>query len=152
MEIITFGVKEEGIDYIRRPAVYCLMFNSQKDKIAIIKTSDGKYFFPGGGIEGNETHEECLKREALEEIGLEIKIVQFVGCARRYFYSTNEYKYYLSEGYFYLCEKGKQLRKPTEKDHYLQWIEPYQAIERLFHEHQRWAVNEVLRLYHKDKN
>jgi len=28
MGIITFGEKKEGIDYIWRPAVYCLMFNS----------------------------------------------------------------------------------------------------------------------------
>ena len=43
------------------------MFNDQKDKIAIIETGDGKYFLPGGGIENTETHEECMKREALEE-------------------------------------------------------------------------------------
>lgn len=145
MQITTFGVKEEGKEYIWRPAVYCLMFNSQKDKIAIIQTNDGKYFLPGGGIENNETHDECLKREALEEMGMEVEISHFIGCARRFFYSTNEYKYYLSEGYFYLCNKGKQLSKPTEEDHLLKWIEPVQAIESLFHEHQSWAVNEALK-------
>lgn len=145
MEIITFGEKIEGKEYKWRPAVYCLMFNSQKDKIAIIQTKDGKYFLPGGGIENDETHEECLKREALEEMGMEIEINQFVGCARRYFYSTNEYKYYLSEGYFYLCDKGKQLGEPIEEDHFLKWIEPSQAIESLFHEHQSWAVNQILK-------
>jgi 8-oxo-dGTP diphosphatase len=145
MDIITFGEKEEGKDYIRRPAVYGLMFNSNKDKIAIIQTSDGKYFLPGGGIENNETHEECLKREALEEMGMEFEMGLFIGCARRYFYSTNEYKYYLSEGYFYLCDKGKQLGKPTEEDHFLHWMEPVQAIKSLFHEHQSWAVNEAIK-------
>jgi 8-oxo-dGTP diphosphatase len=97
MDIITFGEKEKGKEYIWRPAVYCLMFNSQKNKIAIIKTRDGKYFLPGGGIENKETHEECLKREALEEMGIDIEIGHFIGCARRYFYSTNEYQYTLAK-------------------------------------------------------
>lgn len=145
MDIITFGEKEDGKEYILRPAVYCIMFDSQKDKIAIIQTSDGKYFLPGGGIEKNETHEECLKRESLEEMGMDIEVGQFVGCARRYFYSTNEYKYYLSEGYFYLCATGRQISEPTEEDNFLKWIEPIQAIVNLFHEHQSWAVNEALR-------
>lgn len=144
MDIITFGEKEEDKEYIWRSAVYCLMFDSHKDKIAIIQTSDGKYFLPGGGIENNETHEECLKREALEEMGMDIEIGNFVGCARRYFFSTKEYKYYLSEGYFYLCGTGRQISKPTEEDHFLKWIEPIQTIENLFHEHQSWAVNEAL--------
>jgi 8-oxo-dGTP diphosphatase len=145
MGIITFGIKEKDKKYIWRPAVYCLMFNDQKDRIAIIQTSDGNYFLPGGGIENDETHEECLKREALEEMGMEIKVGNFLGCARRYFYSTNEYKHYLSEGHFYLCEKAKILGNPIEENHFLKWIEPSQAIENLFHEHQTWAVSEALR-------
>ena len=42
MGLITFGQKEDAIEYIKRPAVYALMFNGQKDKIAIIQTGDGK--------------------------------------------------------------------------------------------------------------
>ncbi|MGC4376613.1 hypothetical protein WD019_06670 [Fictibacillus sp. Mic-4] len=45
MDIITFGDKEDGKEYILRPAVYCLMFNSGKDELAIIQTGDGKLFF-----------------------------------------------------------------------------------------------------------
>ncbi|WP_442599921.1 NUDIX hydrolase [Neobacillus sp. D3-1R] len=147
MDIITFGKKEEGKEYIIRPAVYCVMFNGLNNKVAIIQTGDGKYFLPGGGIEGNETHEECLKREALEEMGLDIKIVDFIGCANRYFYSTNEFKYYLSEGYFYICEIVKKVSNPIEEDHFLKWIKPSQAIHNLFHEHQSWAISEALKKY-----
>ena len=72
MAIIKFGQKEEDKEDIKRPAVYCLMFNREKEKIAIIETNNGKYFLPGGGIENTVTHEECMKREALEEMGMEI--------------------------------------------------------------------------------
>lgn len=145
MDIKTFGKKEEGIDYIWRPAVYFIMFNHQQDKIALIQTSDGKYFLPGGGLENNETHEQCLKREALEEMGMAITVGHYIGRARRYFYSTNEFKYYLGDGYFYLCTKGKQVAAPLEEGHFLKWVEPNVAQEKLFHEHQSWAINEALR-------
>lgn len=34
----------------------------------------GFWEFPGGKIEGNETVQECIKREILEEIGIDIAI------------------------------------------------------------------------------
>jgi 8-oxo-dGTP diphosphatase len=120
------------------------MFNTQKNKIAVIQTNDGKYFLPGGGIEKNETHEECSKREAIEEMGMRVEIGQFIGCAQRYFYSTNEFKFYLGEGYFYLCDMIKQLGNPLEEDHTLKWLELEQAIKNLFHEHQSWAVKKAM--------
>ncbi|MGG4166410.1 NUDIX domain-containing protein [Rossellomorea vietnamensis] len=121
MDIITFGKKEEGKEYIIRPAVYCVSFNNN-NKVAIIQTSDGKYFLPGGGLEDHETREECLKREALEEMGVDIEVGNFIGCCNRYFYSTNEFKYYLSEGHFYICNIGKRISDPVENDHFLKTL------------------------------
>ncbi|MGI1807174.1 NUDIX domain-containing protein [Exiguobacterium sp. TDN 0502] len=106
MDVISFGQKENNQRYITRPAVYAVMFNHQLDKIAIIQKNDGKYFLPGGGIDAHETHEDCLKREVLEETGLDIEIGAFIGRANRYFYSQNETTYYLNEGQFYRCDAG----------------------------------------------
>ncbi len=51
------------------------------NKIAVIKRireKNGKtreyYVLPGGGVEQNETLEEAMHREAVEELGIEIKI------------------------------------------------------------------------------
>ena len=36
------------------------------------------YTFPGGGMEGNESEEECVKREVIEEFGLNVNPIKKV--------------------------------------------------------------------------
>ncbi|AJD90244.1 DNA mismatch repair protein MutT [Jeotgalibacillus malaysiensis] len=144
--MLTFGEKENGKTYITRPAVYSVMFNSNKDKIAVIHVRSKDYFLPGGGIEQGETHEKCLEREVLEETGMKVKVRRFIGSAGRYFYSINEGTYYLSEGHFYECEAGEKIEEPVDEDHELRWVEPTEAVNCLIHDHQRWAVKKALSL------
>ncbi|WP_410501357.1 NUDIX domain-containing protein [Exiguobacterium acetylicum] len=145
MNVITFGQKEQNQRYITRLAVYAVILDPQTGKIAIIQKSDGKFFLPGGGIEAHEIHDDCLRREVLEETGMEVEISDFIGQASQYFYSQNETKYYLNEGYFYHCHAGQNIHDPIEDDHHLIWIDSLSAIEGLFHAHQRWAVQKTLK-------
>lgn len=144
MDVITFGQQEQNQHYITRPAVYAVMRDSQTGKIAVIQKKDGKLFLPGGGIETYETYEDCLKREVLEETGMDVEIGDFIGRANQYFYSKNETTYYLNEGQFYRCDAGQKIQSPIEDDHALRWIDPVEAIEHLFHAHQRYAVQKTL--------
>lgn len=67
----------------------------EDNKVGLIKRiREGTiyYVFPGGGIEYGETPEVAAKREALEELGVEVKVnnciaeVEFNGT--QYFYSS----------------------------------------------------------------
>ena len=54
----------------------------QDDKVLIAERNrgqfDGMFEFPGGKIEKNETQEEALIREMLEEFEIEIKVSKFL--------------------------------------------------------------------------
>lgn len=52
------------------------------------------YVFPGGGMENDETEEECVIREVYEEFGIMVKPIKKV-----YVYENEK-----SIEYFYLCE------------------------------------------------
>lgn len=53
----------------------------ENNKVGLIKrTKEGSisYVFPGGGLEDGETPEEGAKREALEELGVEVNIKECI--------------------------------------------------------------------------
>jgi 8-oxo-dGTP pyrophosphatase MutT (NUDIX family) len=49
-----------------------LILNETHDKFLIIQEDNGKWDFPGGGLDFGETVVECLTREIKEEMGLEV--------------------------------------------------------------------------------
>lgn len=138
-QIVRFGEVLEDAHYRIRPGVYAVIINRESEDVAAVKTSTG-HFLPGGGIEGTESHEECLKRECLEEIGCEIDIGKSIGRAKRYFYSTTNHEYMVSDGYFYLVSITSQSCVPIEDDHEFVWIKRNDVTQLLFLEHQAWAA------------
>lgn len=130
---------DKNRQYIKRPGAYGII---EKDKklVAVVKTKTG-YFLPGGGIENEESPEECLKRECLEEIGTEVSILDYFAIGNYYFYSTTLNKEMESIGHFFTCKIDKFLDIATELDHELIWLEPEQAIKLLYLDNQREALN-----------
>ena len=41
-----------------------------------VKKEDSYWVIPGGGVEQNESHEHAIKRECLEELGIEIQVLR----------------------------------------------------------------------------
>ena|SRR5579864_771856 len=61
-----------------RIAVSALLFDEQRVLLALRRDIDW-WNLPGGGMELGETVEEAVKREVLEETGLEVEVEQLVG-------------------------------------------------------------------------
>ncbi|MEH7314263.1 NUDIX hydrolase [Priestia megaterium] len=140
----VFGVQEDGQTYINKIGSYAVIYDNENCRIALIKNDKGHYFLPGGGLENGESLEDCIKRECIEEAGLEVSIQKFIGSAKQYFQSPSNNKYHLSEGHFYICQQlSKQI--PLEKDNTLLWIKPSVAIKVVVHDHHKWAISQLLR-------
>lgn len=98
----------------------------ENDKVAIIRrVRDGiiYYVFPGGGIEKGETPEEAAKREAFEELGLEVVVNE---CIAKIEYNGTQY-FFLSEiinGTFGTGQGEEYTDKERNKGIYLpMWID-----------------------------
>lgn len=140
-----FGKKIDGCDYRPRQAVYAIIYNDTKGEVVTVQTPDGYYWLPGGGIEGDESHPECLKRELLEETGYDVDIADFIGIAKQYFITSSN-EHISNVGNFYLAHLLSKVSEPLEGDHYLKWV-PVSNVEKLlYHQHQAWGVKEGLKL------
>ncbi len=136
----TFGTKLKDVSYYDRIGAYLICI--EDNKLAVIRDPQG-YFLPGGGIDDNESLEECLKRECIEETGFFVYLDKHI-C------SADMYVLHPKVGYFhpiqhYYC--GKLIEKvcaPTEKDHNLEWIAIDDVESKLHLEIQSWAVKHYI--------
>lgn len=85
-----------------------LMINN---KNIILGKENNIYQFPGGHLEENETFEECLRREVLEETGIEIDDNEIKRLFMKVTYLNKDWpaigKNRKSEIYYYLIETSK---------------------------------------------
>jgi 8-oxo-dGTP diphosphatase len=98
----------------------------ENNKVALIQRNrDGAvyYVFPGGGIEQGEAPEEGAKREALEELGVDVKIdeciakVEFNGT--QYFFAAE-----IIDGVFGTGQGEEYIDQTRERGTYLpMWVE-----------------------------
>ncbi|MFP9131165.1 NUDIX domain-containing protein [Niallia sp. BSM11] len=95
-------------------------------------------------MEKDESYQDCLEREMLEETGYKVSIGPFLGEAKRYFQSTKN-EPLINEGYFYLADLLDKIQEPTEDDHDIKWIDINSVQGLLVHDHHCWAVYESLK-------
>ncbi|MEM6722402.1 MAG: NUDIX domain-containing protein [Bacteroidota bacterium] len=68
-----------GQDLFIHPAARILVENSEGHFLTIIRSDSGQLGIPAGALEFNESIEDCIKREVLEETGLHIQGLQLIG-------------------------------------------------------------------------
>ncbi len=101
------------------------------------ETKSGLWSIPGGGMEENETPEECCKREVEEEAGYIVLPVQ------KFLVLYEYYEEYCYISHYFVCEvigKGQMNLTEEELKRGLepQWIPLREAVE-LFSHHQDYA-------------
>ena len=82
--------KIDSSKFIFRPSVYGILI--ENNKILLSKQWDG-YDFPGGGIKIHETIEQALKREFIEETGIEVELIKPIACETSFFHPSHSKKH-----------------------------------------------------------
>jgi len=140
--IPMFGEKLAGQTYLERPGVYAVIRDAQH-RIATLRVGLA-FFLPGGGIAPDETPQETLHREIMEECGRAIQIGPDLGKAMEYIYAKNERVYYQLRSTFFEAMFMDGQVGPLENDHLLVWLSASKAIEHLQRQSQAWAVQQLV--------
>lgn len=143
VEEVECGNRIEGITYRERIGAYALIVNPDNE-IALVRR-DNNYFLPGGGVENNETYEECLKRECSEELGYNIEIVEYVGKLSHYTKAIRREEYLKLVGHVHIANLLDSNCLKIEEDHELIWVPIKEASEKMQEEFQGYAIREYIR-------
>jgi 8-oxo-dGTP diphosphatase len=142
-DIPEFGVADPGADYVLRPGGYLVVRNSRCE-IAVISTPRG-FFLPGGGREGSESPAQTAVREADEECGLRVQLGELLGMADELIFDASEKKFYRKRCVFFSAQFVRR-NGVGEEDHQLMWMTAEEAVSRLSHESQIWAMTNADRI------
>ncbi len=140
----VFGEKLKEVEYKDRVGAYAIILN-EDNNLLTVKTDKG-YFLLGGKIESNENYKDCIKRECIEEAGLEVEVKEFICKASKYTFIDSLKSYIHAIGNFYTAEVKGEISEPIEKNHQLKWIRRDEYHEKLYLEHQVWAIDKAIDL------
>ena len=103
---------------IDRVAIRAIIMKN--NRILLVESNWGDYKFPGGGLEENETHEDCLKREVREETGYVNSLVKDkVGIViERKMYEYEDHTLFQMTSHYYLCELATDEKVTQQLDDY----------------------------------
>ena len=135
-----FGIRE-NVEHSTRIGAYIIPI--KKNKIAVIKTPKG-YFLIGGGKENDETDEQCIMRECLEETGCKVTIKTKI-CSAETFTYHDKIGYFHPVQTYYTGIINEKISEPIETDHELVWLDCNNIKNKMYVEMQNWAIEQVIK-------
>ena len=120
----------------------------QDGKLACVRVDrgEGSYFdLPGGAVDGDETEEQAVVREFLEETGMTVRPLARIAHAAQYFHKSDGEPLNNIGGFWIAEQLALDPGARVEADHELVWLAPAEALTRLRHEAHAWAVATWLR-------
>ena len=133
----VFGIKEKA-EYVDREGAYLIPIHN--NEIAVIKTAKG-FFLLGGGVGINESHEDCIKRECIEETGYTAVIKEKI-CSAETYTTHPKLGYFHPVQSYYVGELKEKVSEPIETDHMLKWVKYDDIKGKMFAEMQNWALEQ----------
>jgi 8-oxo-dGTP diphosphatase len=139
LNLESLGIKNYDLsesEYITRDVSRGIIL--KEDKIAFVKINS--MLLPGGGVEEGETFEEALKRECMEELGINILVKENIGHIFNYRYQD---EHNISKKYFiecYVCDFVEDL-KLEEKEGELVWLSLEDGLKALSYQYNEISVN-----------
>lgn len=137
MEHKVFGIKENH-EYIDRAGAYLIPIKD--GNIGVVQTSKG-YFLLGGGLDGNESDEMCIRRECLEEVGYSVVIDRLI-CSAETYCHTPSIRFFHPIQTYYIGNLGEQISNPVEEDHRFVWVPFHEIKGKMYVEMQSWAIEQ----------
>ncbi|NIS53641.1 MAG: NUDIX domain-containing protein [Phycisphaerae bacterium] len=128
------------------PTVAAIIMNKEF-KILLIKSYKwkNKYVLPGGHIEFGESMKEALKREILEETGLEIFDIKFISFFE-YIFGEEYYKKSHFIFFNYHCKTTNSEVSLNSEASEFEWVGPDKALELPLEFYTRKTIIEYLKL------
>lgn len=126
MEKIIIGDKIEDKKYDFRETCFGICLKG--DKMLLVKKK-GQYSFIGGGVEEGETHQECLKREFIEESGYKLLNIEPFVIIDCFWLAAGKWPLE-SLANFFVVELGEKISEPTEEGHVVEEV-PIEEVEKL---------------------
>ena len=138
--MILIGEKNKNIKYDFRETVFGICLRNEE----LYLTQKGEDIsLIGGGIESNETEEATLKREALEEAGLEIIGMNKI-CDIDCYWKTRDNRDMESLTHIYQIEISDKIIEPLEVESKLVKMSINEAKKRLNLPYQKQGLTEFL--------
>lgn len=101
--------------------VKAIVYNSEGKFLALKRSYGGQHWdVPGGGVEIPENHEVALRREVLEETGLEISEIKPLVVDSGY--NKEEDAYFLFIGFTCNCDATTSIIKLSNEHTEYQWV------------------------------
>lgn len=144
--VLQFGLAGSGPDYRPRPAAFGLVVEDGRLACVRVDRGEGSYFdLPGGAVDGDETEQQAVAREFLEETGMTVRPLVRIAHAAQYFLKSDGEPINNIGGFWIVEQLSLDPGAKVEADHDLVWLEPYEALARLRHDAHAWAVTVWLR-------
>lgn len=144
--MLQFGVRDPSLDYLDRPTAFGLVFHEGRLACVRVDRGDASYYdLPGGAIDGDESEEQALVREFVEETGMAVRPVTRIAGAAQYFRRSTGEPFNNIAGFWIAEPLSLDPAARVEADHELVWLHPHAALKELRHDAHAWAVATWLR-------